>query len=854
MTVASAVCAAVYYYARRTKQCTDLAVFLQLEMIGIVFVFMTWLSEQATVPLGALVCFCVVLLLVVCRVHWVFLLISTMITFFALALVIVAVTFSATAEITICDVQHPWLAFCLAQCVTVFVTLVIMIIAPFLITFGIEELRGFSTLSMAGVVLLALERLDLSAASFALQNAANDVDPLTCNYFTQIVSILRTYREHLPHAVAFPKKSPTTLALEKRTSGDMDAASGVTVHRICTNTSSSNPTMVTAAMSGSQLQVEHPQQQFPSQQHHVLAAGEEIRATVLTVHFTLPDSSPAEEGSCLARIVDTIVATIVKHNGVVERGTSWNVCASFGVHYPVVLHEQAAASCARSLVATPLLAETQNFCVTLCTGYVAAVRYASEQCVWVVVGGSPMQLSIRLGWLQRQIGAQILANTGTARALQDVLTVDLILCPGRHSGQSALDESTYIYEVARGRRPFSDKLTADMKQAFTELRTLGKTNTAQALFKKWSRESSHAERMLQALSSMPLGAEYHWLEAPWNVDGSGGGGGGSSNGGGGSSLVPITLPHSPPGVAVAAQRSQRSINDSSHTTIPAGLREKSSDEQPYFIGDLMKSDMHAMAGDKSSSSPFGGGIVLDSEANRWHVSAFPAYCGRTVTIHMCLSDQGLIRAAQVQLHADPERAFRQVELIRNLQHDHLLRCYSSVLLDDRPAILCDYFPQGSLKEFLEQYGLLHVSTWKNFLRDVLSALHFLHCHNQVHGGIRPSCLLVGDDGTCTLGGFAGLSRFDLEEHAWFAAPEQLRGQPRSKATDIWSLGATAIRLIYDVDAESSQPSNFMKVRQALVHGTLPNWTAPQYVTKFILRCIEPDPSKRAPTEELLALI
>ena len=83
MTVASAVCAAVYYYARRTKQCTDLAVFLQLEMIGIVFVFMTWLSEQATVPLGALVCFCVVLLLVVCRVHWVFLLISTMITFFS---------------------------------------------------------------------------------------------------------------------------------------------------------------------------------------------------------------------------------------------------------------------------------------------------------------------------------------------------------------------------------------------------------------------------------------------------------------------------------------------------------------------------------------------------------------------------------------------------------------------------------------------------------------------------------------------------------------------------------------------------------------------------------------------------
>ncbi|MEU1753152.1 serine/threonine-protein kinase [Micromonospora matsumotoense] len=124
-------------------------------------------------------------------------------------------------------------------------------------------------------------------------------------------------------------------------------------------------------------------------------------------------------------------------------------------------------------------------------------------------------------------------------------------------------------------------------------------------------------------------------------------------------------------------------------------------------------------------------------------------------------------------------------------------------LDDgsRADYLVMEFVEGEpLSRRIESAGHLDVTETMSVVAQVAQALHAAHAGGIVHRDVKPSNLLVQEDGTVVLVDF-GVARSTnvtsitstnaVPGTALYMAPEQASGRPVSAATDIYALGAVA---------------------------------------------------------------
>ncbi|MFI9639726.1 serine/threonine-protein kinase [Micromonospora sp. NPDC051925] len=111
------------------------------------------------------------------------------------------------------------------------------------------------------------------------------------------------------------------------------------------------------------------------------------------------------------------------------------------------------------------------------------------------------------------------------------------------------------------------------------------------------------------------------------------------------------------------------------------------------------------------------------------------------------------------------------------------------------------FVEGEpLSRRIESAGQLDVTETMSIVAQVAQALHAAHAGGIVHRDVKPSNLLVQEDGTVVLVDF-GVARSTnvtsitstnaVPGTALYMAPEQASGRPVSAATDIYALGAVA---------------------------------------------------------------
>jgi serine/threonine protein kinase len=126
--------------------------------------------------------------------------------------------------------------------------------------------------------------------------------------------------------------------------------------------------------------------------------------------------------------------------------------------------------------------------------------------------------------------------------------------------------------------------------------------------------------------------------------------------------------------------------------------------------------------------------------------------------------------------------------------------HTNNVADEKPAkLLTEYYPQGSMKGYLHEYGPMQPKAWLNFVRDVSRGMAYLTSNDVIHGCLRPSCVLLAEDGGCAVTKF-GLSPPNASsvDHLFYCAPELLEEQdtePLTPACDVWSLGITAMEFL-----------------------------------------------------------
>lgn len=106
-------------------------------------------------------------------------------------------------------------------------------------------------------------------------------------------------------------------------------------------------------------------------------------------------------------------------------------------------------------------------------------------------------------------------------------------------------------------------------------------------------------------------------------------------------------------------------------------------------------------------------------------------------------------------------------------------------------IICEKHSGLSLQQCFG--GPVDMEVIKGVLRDCLEGLADLHMHLNCHGNLSPSTVLIDNiTHNAKLSCFAAISSEETEaDSEYYQAPEVLRGQDCSKASDIYSLGCIA---------------------------------------------------------------
>ena len=160
-------------------------------------------------------------------------------------------------------------------------------------------------------------------------------------------------------------------------------------------------------------------------------------------------------------------------------------------------------------------------------------------------------------------------------------------------------------------------------------------------------------------------------------------------------------------------------------------------------------------------------------------------------------------------HADVrERFLAEARLLRQIHDPRVVRVHDIGTHEDRPFFVMDYVSAGTVADRVSPPG-----STEDALRLAIEsarAVQVLHEAGMLHRDVKPSNLLVAEDGRVLVADLGSAKRLAEASGVTvttgtpaYMAPEQARGAPVDARSDVYSLGAVTYELLsgrqpYDV--------------------------------------------------------
>jgi serine/threonine-protein kinase len=173
--------------------------------------------------------------------------------------------------------------------------------------------------------------------------------------------------------------------------------------------------------------------------------------------------------------------------------------------------------------------------------------------------------------------------------------------------------------------------------------------------------------------------------------------------------------------------------------------------------------------------------------------------------HVLLGRRAAIKTIKPDLVVDPalERRFLlEARAVSALDHPSIIRLYDFAFEGDMPYMVMELAPGRTLDELLGEPVAPRVAV--EVLLPIASALDYAHRHGVVHRDVKPSNVLLADDGRILVMdfGLALLQGFTLTTSPGsvigtpdYIAPEQLSGQPVDGRADVYALAAIVFEMV-----------------------------------------------------------
>ncbi|KAJ5241323.1 Protein kinase byr2 [Penicillium citrinum] len=159
----------------------------------------------------------------------------------------------------------------------------------------------------------------------------------------------------------------------------------------------------------------------------------------------------------------------------------------------------------------------------------------------------------------------------------------------------------------------------------------------------------------------------------------------------------------------------------------------------------------------------------------------------------------------------------EIELLQGMHHPNIVQYLGTATDDQYLNIFLEYVPGGSIATMLKQYNTFQEPLVKNFVRQILAGLSYLHSCDIIHRDIKGANILVDNKGgvkisdfgiskrveastvlgsrASTGGGSAGhMHRPSMQGSVYWMAPEVVRQTAHTKKADIWSLGCLVVEM------------------------------------------------------------
>lgn len=177
-----------------------------------------------------------------------------------------------------------------------------------------------------------------------------------------------------------------------------------------------------------------------------------------------------------------------------------------------------------------------------------------------------------------------------------------------------------------------------------------------------------------------------------------------------------------------------------------------------------------------------------------------------------LKTQQIVALKQIKFDTDlvkdgfPVTALREISVLLALNHESIVSVHEMVVGDgiDKVFMVMEFF-ECDLKDGISRFeGALFQSELKGIVRQILSAIAYLHDKWYLHRDLKTSNILVHSSGRIAIADFGLARRYQDPPRAltllvctlWYRAPELLFGETHyGPAIDMWSVGCMFGELI-----------------------------------------------------------
>jgi serine/threonine-protein kinase len=183
--------------------------------------------------------------------------------------------------------------------------------------------------------------------------------------------------------------------------------------------------------------------------------------------------------------------------------------------------------------------------------------------------------------------------------------------------------------------------------------------------------------------------------------------------------------------------------------------------------------------------------------------------GRVTELYQVWSNRHWCALTGKVVHPDfvggkPPSSFRnEARVLHRLRHPNIVQLFGSGVADGRPYLLMEYLAGPSLFEVLEAMPKrrLHVPDAIRAVMNVGAAVHYLHRCGYLYRDLKPGNIHLRE-GVPVLLDFDVVRPLKLTSRptdrlgtAPYMAPEQVRQEPLSPATDVYGMGALLYELL-----------------------------------------------------------